>query len=141
MQYFLCSWGQAWLETTPDSDTSSELLPQWTETSVEFRHPSRNDDHLFAMLEHHAVAYCVMSGRAPPMRAARDGAVRVGSPARTRPAPLYAGSYSNDDLGWWADRLHEWNTAGKNVFVNFNNTDTATQYATHAQALRQLLSA
>jgi len=34
---------------------------------------------------------------------------------------LYAGSYSNADLAWWADRLHEWGAAGKEVFVYFNN--------------------
>jgi uncharacterized protein YecE (DUF72 family) len=39
-----------------------ELLPPWIRTSVELRHRSWNDEHVFAMLEHHEVAYCVMSG-------------------------------------------------------------------------------
>ena len=34
---------------------------------------------------------------------------------------LYAGSYSDDDLRWWADRIREWLTMGKEVFVYFNN--------------------
>ena len=34
---------------------------------------------------------------------------------------LYAGSYSDDDLGWWADRIREWQGTGRDVFVYFNN--------------------
>jgi len=37
------------------------------------------------------------------------------------PHHLYAGSYSDADLAWWADRLQEWDAAGKNVFAYFNN--------------------
>jgi uncharacterized protein YecE (DUF72 family) len=55
-----------------------DRLPAWMRASVEFRHPSWNDEHVFAMLEHHQVAYCVMSGarlpcvlRATPSRCTR----------------------------------------------------------------------
>ena len=34
---------------------------------------------------------------------------------------LYAGSYSQDDLRWWADRVREWQGMGRDVFVYFNN--------------------
>jgi uncharacterized protein YecE (DUF72 family) len=34
---------------------------------------------------------------------------------------LYAGSYSDDDLRWWSDRIREWDAAGRDVFVYFNN--------------------
>ena len=34
---------------------------------------------------------------------------------------LYAGSYSDADLTWWADRIQEWHIAGKEVFIYFNN--------------------
>jgi uncharacterized protein YecE (DUF72 family) len=39
-----------------------ERLPAWLRVAVEFRHPSWHDDHVYGMLEHHGVAYCVMSG-------------------------------------------------------------------------------
>src|SRR5437764_22787 len=39
-----------------------ELLPWWIRTCVEFRHPSWNDERVFALLEDREVAYCVMSG-------------------------------------------------------------------------------
>ena len=34
---------------------------------------------------------------------------------------LYAGSYSDDDLRWWSDRIREWDGGGRDVFVYFNN--------------------
>ena len=116
-----------------------ELLPQWIHASVEFRHPSWTDDHVFAMLEHHTVAYCVMSGAHLPC-ALRANApfvyVRLHGPD---PNHLYAGSYPLEDLQWWADRLHEWDAAGKDIFVYFNN-DGHGHAVRNALALRQLLS-
>jgi len=38
---------------------------------------------------------------------------------------LYAGSYSDADLTWWADRIRDWDLAGKDVFVYFNNDGDA----------------
>jgi uncharacterized protein YecE (DUF72 family) len=38
---------------------------------------------------------------------------------------LYAGSYSEADLRWWADRIREWDAAGRDVFVYFNNDGDA----------------
>jgi uncharacterized protein YecE (DUF72 family) len=34
---------------------------------------------------------------------------------------LYGGSYSDADLGWWADRVREWDASGHDVLVYFNN--------------------
>jgi uncharacterized protein YecE (DUF72 family) len=34
---------------------------------------------------------------------------------------LYAGSYSDDDLAWWADRIGEWQRSGRDVYAYFNN--------------------
>ena len=116
-----------------------ELLPQWIQTSVEFRHPSWTDEHVFAMLEHHTVAYCVTSGAHLPcvLRATAPFVyVRLHGPD---PHHLYAGSYSIQDLRWWAERLHEWDAAGKDVFVYFNN-DGHGNAVRNALALRQLLS-
>ncbi|MCT7965652.1 DUF72 domain-containing protein [Laspinema sp. D1] len=37
------------------------------------------------------------------------------------PHSLYGGSYSDEDLSWWASRLWEWETQGHSAFVYFNN--------------------
>jgi uncharacterized protein YecE (DUF72 family) len=51
---------------------------------------------------------------------------------------LYAGSYSDDDLRWWAERIHEWHAQGRDVFVYFNNDGHG--YAVHnARMLRWLV--
>ena len=34
---------------------------------------------------------------------------------------LYGGSYSDDDLRWWADRIREWEAQGRETFAYFNN--------------------
>jgi uncharacterized protein YecE (DUF72 family) len=34
---------------------------------------------------------------------------------------LYAGSYSDNDMYWWATRCMEWNQLGKDVYIYFNN--------------------
>ena len=53
---------------------------------------------------------------------------------------LYAGSYSDDDLRWWADRVREWQGIGRDVFVYFNN-DGDGHAVWNAQTLRHLLAA
>jgi uncharacterized protein YecE (DUF72 family) len=42
---------------------------------------------------------------------------------------LYAGSYADDDLRWWAERSREWSTQEREPFIDFNNDG-------HGQAVR-----
>src|SRR6185437_6692796 len=96
-------------------------LPSWLRAAVEFRHPSWEREEAYALLERHGAAYCVMSGAhlACTLRAtARFVYVRLHGPDREH---LYAGSYSDADLRWWADRLREWSAQGRDVFAYFNN--------------------
>jgi len=51
---------------------------------------------------------------------------------------LYAGSYSSDDLRWWADRIHEWADQGREVFAYFNN-DGEGNAVRNARELRTLV--
>lgn len=98
-----------------------DLIPEWIEVAVEFRHDSWHDGAVYAMLEHRHMAYCVMSGAQLPcvLRATAPFVyVRMHGPDRHN---LYGGSYSEQDLRWWAERIVEWEAAGKDVFVYFNN--------------------
>ena len=115
-----------------------DRLPSWIRVGVELRHPSWNAADVFALLEHHRAAYCVMSG------AQLDCALRATAPFvylrlhGPDHAQLYAGSYSDVDLGWWAERIREWERSGKEVFAYFNNDGDAN--AVHnARALRRML--
>ena len=51
---------------------------------------------------------------------------------------LYAGSYSDNDLRWWADRIREWEAGGREVFAYFNN-DGGGNAVRNADTLRFFL--
>ena len=68
--------------------------------------------------------------------AARVVAVRLHGPDHHH---LYAGTYSDADLAWWADRIREWDAAGKDVFAYFNN-DGHGHAVRNAITLRRFLS-
>jgi uncharacterized protein YecE (DUF72 family) len=92
---------------------------------VEFRQHSWPCKEIFALLEDHGAAYCVMSGANLPcvLRATSDFVyVRLHGPDHDY---FYGGSYPDADLSWWADRVGEWDRAGRDVFVYFNNDGDA----------------
>jgi uncharacterized protein YecE (DUF72 family) len=93
---------------------------------------------VYALLERHAAAYCVMSGAGLPciLRATAPFVyVRLHGPDPDR---LYAGSYPDDDLRWWAARIGEWLDAGRDVYAYFNN-DGGGHAVRNALTLRDLL--
>lgn len=113
-------------------------IPAHLRLAIEFRHPSWHHDGVFELLERHRAAYCVMSGAHLPcvLRATAPFVyVRLHGPDQHH---LYGGSYSDDDLRWWADRVREWETMGREVFVYFNN-DGAGNAVRNADTLRWLL--
>ncbi|HEX4392579.1 MAG TPA: DUF72 domain-containing protein [Mycobacterium sp.] len=113
-------------------------VPPWIRVAMEFRHPSWHNEQVFALLERHGAAYCVMSGAALPciLRATADFVyVRLHGPDSNA---LYAGSYAPDDLRWWADRILEWTASGKDVYAYFNN-DGHGHAVRNADTLRKLL--
>ncbi|HYH16262.1 MAG TPA: DUF72 domain-containing protein [Flavisolibacter sp.] len=98
-----------------------QLVPPWLRISIEFRHHSWHQEAVFQLLERYGAAYCIMSGANLPCilrTTAPFVYVRMHGPDRNY---LYGGSYSNADLGWWAQRIREWEYQGKDVYVYFNN--------------------
>lgn len=113
-------------------------LPPGLDVAVEARHPSWHRESVFALLARHGAAYCVMSGAGLPcvLRAtARTVYVRLHGPD---PHHLYAGSYPEPDLRWWAARLGEWRAAGHDVYAYFNN-DGEGHAVRNAARLRELV--
>ena len=89
-------------------------------------------------LERHGAAYVVMSGAHLPcvLRATAPTVyVRLHGPDHRH---LYGGSYSDDDLRWWADRIREWSTGGHDVLVYLNN-DGGGNAVRNARTLRWIL--
>jgi len=113
------------------------LLPEWMRVAVEFRHPSWHADEVFGLLERYGAAYVVMSGAKLPciLRATAPTVyVRMHGPDAQH---LYAGSYADDDLRWWVDRIGQWSGAGHDVLVYFNN-DGFGHAVRNAERLREL---
>ena len=85
-----------------------------------------------------ALIYTVMSGAALPCILRATAAVvyvRMHGPDHDH---LYGGSYSDQDLAWWADRLREWRDAGIEVYVYFNN-DGGGNAVRNAGTLRSMV--
>jgi uncharacterized protein YecE (DUF72 family) len=114
-------------------------LPGWLRVAVELRHPSWDAEDVYRLLEDHGAAYCVMSGAGLPcvLRATAPFVyVRLHGPHHQH---LYAGSYSDQDLRWWADRIGEWRAGGREVFAYFNN-DGQGNAVRNAQTLRSFVN-
>lgn len=117
------------------------FLPQvapGVRVALEFRHPSWDVEEVYQTLERRGAAYCVMSGADLPcvLRATAPFVyVRLHGPA----PHLYGGSYSDDDLRWWAARVREWEAQGREVFAYFNN-DGGGNAVRNAATLRSLLT-
>jgi len=114
-------------------------MPGWIRVAVEFRHPSWHHEEVFALLEAHGAAYCVMSGAQLPciLRVTAPFTyLRLHGPDGNR---LYAGSYPDDSLAWWADRIRDWERQGTEVFAYFNN-DGEAHAVRNARTLAAMLS-
>ena len=108
------------------------IVPSHQRVSVEFRHPTWEVEETFAILERHGAAYCVKSGAnlACVLRATANFVyIRLHGPDQRH---LYAGSYSEADLRWWAGRIGEWRSQGRDVLAYFNNDG-------HGHAVRNAL--
>ncbi len=113
-------------------------LPSWLRVAVELRHPSWHHDAVFDLLDRHGGAYCVMSGAQLPCilrTTAQHVYLRLHGPDHDH---LYGGSYSDDDLRWWADRIGEWESGGHDVYAYFNN-DGHGHAVRNAETLRRFL--
>lgn len=115
-----------------------QRLPWWLRITIEFRHPSWEREEVFQLLEQYQAAYCIMSGANLPciLRVTAPFVyIRLHGPDHQH---LYGGSYSDADLGWWAERIREWQAQGKEVFAYFNN-DGNGYAVNNARTLKLLL--
>jgi uncharacterized protein YecE (DUF72 family) len=125
-----------------DDSRLAYFLDRWPRDlrlAIEFRHDSWLDEAVFALLQAHHAAYVVMSGAGLPcvLRATADFAyVRLHGPDDQH---LYAGSYPDEAMAWWADRIAEWLAQGRDVYAYFNN-DAEANAVRNATTLRAQLA-
>lgn len=128
----------------PDQQRDDDRLQHFLDVmgpvgvAVELRHPSWDDPVVYDILRHHGAAYVVTSGaRLPCVLQATSSLVYVRMHGPD-PDELYRGSYSDEDLHWWAARIDEWRQAHRDVLVYFNN-DEHGHAVRNARTLRQLV--
>jgi uncharacterized protein YecE (DUF72 family) len=115
-----------------------QQVPLWMQVAFEFRNPGWHQEAVFQLLEYYGAAYCIMSGAHLPcvLRATAPFVyVRLHGPDSNH---LYGGSYTRNDLLWWADRTREWERQGKEIYIYFNN-DGEGNAVRNAAALRAML--
>lgn len=115
-----------------------DRVPWGLRVALEFRDASWHHEAVFELLERYGAAYCVMSGAGLPCVLRATAGIVYARLHGPDPHHLYGGSYSDDDLRWWADRVREWAGQGRDVFVYFNN-DGHGHAVRNADTLRSFL--
>jgi uncharacterized protein YecE (DUF72 family) len=114
-----------------------ELLPVGLEHVFEFRDPSWYTDEVCRLLDEHGVGFCIhdLRGASSPRWVTGPLAyVRFHGPTQT----AYAGFYPRRHLEGWAEQIVEFQSAGRDVHVYFNNDQRGYAVA-NARELRTLL--
>lgn len=109
------------------------------QVAMELRHPSWDHDEVGAILSRHGAAYVLTHGTG------LHTVVRTTAPFvycrwhGPTTQPLYAGSYSEEELRTWADHIRGWREEGREVWGYFDNDGSAHAPA-NARALIDLLA-
>ena len=113
-----------------------EALPSGPRYAFEFRNETWNNGEVEKILRSHGAAYCIfnLAGYQSPLTVTANFVyVRLHGPGGR-----YQGSYPNSALKDWADRVSEWKSHRKHVYVYFDNDDSG--YAPqNALTLKSLL--
>jgi uncharacterized protein YecE (DUF72 family) len=95
------------------------LLPKHRRHTIEFRHPSWYAPEVFDLLREHDVSLCISDHKhAPAPWEVTASYVYVRGHG---PGGGYFGSYSDDELTMWADRISGWRAEGRDVYAYFDN--------------------
>ncbi|MDP9164642.1 MAG: DUF72 domain-containing protein [Actinomycetota bacterium] len=119
-------------------DAFLQQVPRDIRVALELRHPTWDAEPVYELLAKHGAAYVVMSGAGlrRVLRATSDLVyVRLHGPGDG----LYEGSYPDDELRWWADRIAAWQEEDRRVVVYFNN-DLGGHAVRNALRLRELVA-
>jgi uncharacterized protein YecE (DUF72 family) len=105
-----------------------DALPRYHRYTFEFREPSWHTAKTYELLHRYNAAYCIheIAGFHTPIEVTADWTyIRLHGPG----AAKYQGSYQRETLQAWADRIHQWSSSLKAIFVYFDNDQAA--YAAH----------
>ncbi len=113
-----------------------EALPKYHRYTFEFRELSWLTDHVYELLRKHNAAFCIyeLAGYHSPLEITADWAyVRLHGPGGK-----YQGSYSAKVLQEWAERIAEWRSKLRSIYLYFDN-DQAGYAASNALTLKKMV--
>lgn len=113
-------------------------LPERILVAIEPQHQSWLAQGVFDLLDRHGAGFVisVIAGREPTLRA--SGRLVYVRFHNADPAWRYGGSFEEQHLTWWADRLRELTAGGLPAYVYFNN-DNYGHAPANALTLKGLL--
>ncbi|HEX8411478.1 MAG TPA: DUF72 domain-containing protein [Thermoanaerobaculia bacterium] len=113
------------------------LLPEKHRYTFELRNATWMTDEVLEVLKKHNAAFCIyeLAGYQSPIEITADWTyIRLHGPTSFK----YQGSYSDEQLAEWADRIRAWSRKMKAIYVYFDNDDSA--YAVYnAIALKRMV--
>jgi uncharacterized protein YecE (DUF72 family) len=113
-----------WNANVERLDSFLNLLPRKHRYAFELRNESWMTDEVYSILRKHNAAFCIyeLAGYQSPVEITGDWTyIRLHGPTRFK----YSGSYSDEQLAGWADRIREWSKTMKAIFVYLDNDDSA----------------
>jgi uncharacterized protein YecE (DUF72 family) len=113
-------------------------LPETWRYFVEFRNAEPPGEETIAFMRERGLGFCINDyrGETAPLLLTSDTAYIRFHGWKER----FAGSYPEEVLREWAGRIWDWNAAGRNVLVFFNN-DAGAAAVANAMRLKELLGA
>lgn len=113
------------------------ILPPGHRYTFEFRHETWMTDAVLEVLRRYNAAFCIyeLAGYHSPIELTADWTyIRLHGPTHFK----YQGSYSDEQLAEWAERIRAWSRKLKAIYVYFDNDDSA--YAVdNALTLKKML--
>ena len=113
------------------------LLPPEHHYAFELRNETWMTPEVLALLRRYNAAFCIyeLAGYHSPIELTADWTyIRLHGPTPFK----YQGSYSDEQLSDWADRIKKWSRTLKKIYVYFDNDDSA--YAVdNALTLKKML--
>ena len=114
-----------------------EALPKYHRYTFEFRELSWLTDPIYELLRKHNAAFCIyeLAGFHSPIEITADWTyVRLHGPGGK-----YQGSYSDKILQQWAERIADWSTKLRSIYIYFDN-DQAGYAAFNALTLKRMVA-
>lgn len=118
-------------------ETFLGLLPRKHRYAFELRNESWMSDEILALLRKHDAAFCIyeLAGYHTPIELTAGWTyIRLHGPTAFK----YQGSYEERQLREWARRIESWSRKLRDVYVYFDNDDSAFA-VDNARKLRELL--